>query len=230
MVEIQLRGELWDNDSTDILRWWGWRDVTAPMDIQAALDAAGGEDVTVLINSPGGDMAVGGEIRSMLRRYPGKTTALYQGYGASAATLAAAGCDVIQSEPGALLCFHNPAGSAAGDFREMQRSAEGLENARDGIVEIYLARGIKVERQQLIDLMDQDTWINPSQALEYGLIDGVVGMGGEIADPAAFVAGCGHRYRLTAQMRERYLEHVAESRQKDMAMRALAKARALAKF
>lgn len=230
MVEIQLRGELWDNDSTDILRWWGWRDVTAPMDIQAALDAAGGDEVTVLINSPGGDMAVGGEIRSMLRRYPGKTTALYQGYGASAATLAAAGCDVIQSEPGALLCFHNPAGRAAGDFREMQRSAEGLENARDGIVEIYLARGIKVERQQLIDLMDQDTWINPSQALEYGLIDGVVGMGGEIADPAAFVAGCGHRYRLTAQMREQYLAHVAQTRQKDMAMRALAKARALATF
>ena len=50
MVDIQLRGELWDNDSADVLRWWGFRDITAPMDIQAALDAAAGDDVTLLIN------------------------------------------------------------------------------------------------------------------------------------------------------------------------------------
>ena len=114
MAEIPLRGELWDNDSADILRWWGWRDITAPMDIQAALETAGGAEVTLLINSPGGDMSVGLEIRSMLRRYQGKTTALFQGYGASAATLAAAGCQVIQAEPGALLCYHNPSGAAEG--------------------------------------------------------------------------------------------------------------------
>ena len=110
-MDISLRGELWDNDSADVLRFWGWRDITAPMDIAGALERAGGEDVTLLVNSPGGDMAVGLEIRSMLRRYAGKTTALFQGFGASAATLAATGCQVIQSEPGALLCYHNPAGS-----------------------------------------------------------------------------------------------------------------------
>ena len=41
MVDIHLRGELWDNDSSDVLRFHGWRDITAPMDIQAALEAAG---------------------------------------------------------------------------------------------------------------------------------------------------------------------------------------------
>lgn len=117
MPDIALRGELWDNDSADVLRFWGWRDITAPMDIQAALEAAGGEDVTLLVNSPGGDMTVGLEIRSMLRRYQGRTTALFQGYGASAATLAATGCQTIQSEPGALLCYHNPSGGAEGDYR-----------------------------------------------------------------------------------------------------------------
>ena len=77
MADIALRGELWDNDSADVLRWWGWRDITAPMDIAAALEAAGGENVTLLINSPGGNMAVGLEIRSMLRRYQGNTCLLY---------------------------------------------------------------------------------------------------------------------------------------------------------
>ena len=102
-MDINLRGELWDNDSADILRYWGWRDITAPMDIAAALEQANGEDVTILINSPGGDMTVGAEIRSMFRRYRGKTTALFQGYGASAAPLAASGCTEITSEPGAPL-------------------------------------------------------------------------------------------------------------------------------
>lgn len=231
MIDIQLRGELWDNDSADVLRWWGWRDITAPMDIQAALAAAGGEEVTVLINSPGGDMAVGLEIRSMLRRYPGATTALFQGYGASAATLAATGCGVIQAEPGALLCYHNPAGTAEGDFREMGRSAEGLRNARDCVLEVYTARQGTRSREELMELMDRDVWITPTQAREYGLVDEIVGSG-EAVDPAAFVAAAGRRLRLTDAMREAYRDHVAAERSdRERAVRsALARARVMAAY
>lgn len=234
MADIALRGELWDNDSADVLRWWGWRDVTAPMDIQEALEAAGGEEVTLLINSPGGDMGVGGEIRSMLRRYSGRTVALFQGFGASAATLAASGCDVIQSEPGALLCYHNPSGAAAGDHREMERSAEALRNARDCILEMYEARGSARPREELISLMDRDIWITPSRALEYGLIDEVVGLPEPEGDPAAFVAAVGGRIRLTEAMRRKYQVHMAAEREaaahKEQARRALAKIRALASY
>ena len=234
MVDVHLRGELWDNDSADILRWWGWRDITAPMDIQAALEAAGGDEVTVLINSPGGNMAVGTEIRSMLRRYPGRTTALFQSYGASAATLAATGCQVIRSEPGALLCYHNPSGGAEGHHRAMRRAAEDLRNARDCILEVYTARGGTRSREELIALMDQDIYITPTQAREYGLIDEIVGLPGAEEDPAAFVAASGGRIRLTAAMREQYRAHMAEQRpagaREEEARRALARLRSLASY
>lgn len=234
MADIALRGDLWDNDSADVLRWWGWRDITAPMDIQAALEAAGGEDVTLLINSPGGDMAVGLEIRSMLRRYRGKTTALFQGYGASSATLASTGCQVIQSEPGALLCYHNPSNTTEGDYRAMRRSAEALRNARDCILEVYTARSGAKTREELISLMDKDIWISPTQAKEYGLIDEIIGAGPEVADPAAFVAATGGRIRLTQAMREDYQAHVAaqraEAARKEQAKRTLARLKVLANY
>jgi len=234
MADIALRGELWNNDSADVLRFWGWRDITAPMDIQAALEAAGGEDVTVLVNSPGGDMAVGLEIRSMLRRYPGRTTALFQGFGASAATLAATGCKTIQSEPGALLCYHNPLGGAEGDHRAMRRSAEALRNARDCILEVYTARSGCRTREELIALMDKDIWITPTLAREYGLIDEIVGIGAEVEDPAAFVAASGGRIRITQAMREGYQAHLAgqraEAAQKEQAERTLARLKVLANY
>lgn len=229
MIEIALRGELWDNDSAAVLRYCGWRDITCPEDIRAALEKAGGDDVTLLINSYGGDMSVGLEIRSVLRRYPGKTTALYQGFGASAATLAASGCRRIESEPGALLCYHNPSSVTEGDYQDMAQAAEGLKNARDCALEVYTARSGAKSREELIELMDKNIWITPSQAREYGLIDAIVGDGEEEnADPAAFVASS-RRIRLTDAMRRQYGQHIADVKKAE-AKRILARARAFNEY
>ena len=116
----------------------------------------------------------------------------------------------------------------------MKRSAEALENARDCILEMYQARDCGKARDELIALMDKNIWISPTQAREYGLIDEIVGLDGSAEDPAAFVAAAGSRIRLTAAMRQKYLDHMAEEKtadaKKEQAKRALARIRALASY
>ena len=203
-MDIELRGELWSNDDADVLRWWGWRDITCPADIKKGLRDANGAEVTLLINSPGGDMTVGTEIASMLRRYSGHVTALYQGIGASAATIAASGADRIEAEPGALLCYHNPSSGAEGDYHTMERESESLRAARDCIVNTYMSRHPAKSRDELEKLMDKDVLISPAIALEYGLLDGIVGELNESEKPPAFVAASGCRMRITSAMRREY--------------------------
>ena len=96
----------------------------------------------------------------------------------------------------------------------MSRSAQALKNARDCILEMYQARSGVRSREELTELMDQNIWITPTQAKEYGLIDEIVALDGaeEEADPAAYVAAAGSRYRLTAAMRQQYRDHMAAER------------------
>ena len=229
-MDIQIRGYLCSNDEADILRWWGWRDITAPMDIEKALKEAAGEPVTVLINSPGGDMTVGGELFSMFKRYSGHTEALVQGYAASAATMAMTGCRIIRSEPGALLCYHNPSGITEGDYKAMEAMAEGLRNARESVINIYMTRSGKA-REDIGALMDKDVWISPQQALEYGLIDEIVGLvaEGEPAPPL-IAAAAALTPRITSAMRQKYRESIAAKNDEIKANCARAKLRALANY
>lgn len=233
MADIALRGTLVDNDTADILRYFGWRDIVAPMDIQRALDEAGGEDVTLLVNSGGGSLPVGNEIYSILRRYQGKTEALVQGMAASAATVAMCGCSVIRSEPGALLCYHNPSLAADGDWQVHKKTAEELRNCAEAILNIYELRSHKT-REQLAELLNKDQLISPQQAMEFGLIDEIVGMpGAEAPEGLELVAAhLGAYPRVTAAMREQYQAHRAGelAARKEEATRARARLRALAAY
>lgn len=218
MPEINIRGELVDNDYADILRWYGYKDITCPEDVRRALAEANGGEVTLLINSPGGDLTVGTEIYSMLRRYAGRTVALVRGYAASAATVLLQGATVRQAETGALICVHNPSLSAQGDYQELKGAYDSAKNARDAILDIYTQRS-GAERSALGTLMDKDIWISSKQAAEdYGLLDEVLPWEGEADDPiVTMVASAGLMPRITNKMRADYQAHLAAEKQKTLA-------------
>ena len=85
--------------------WYG--DGVTASRIAAALRAIGGADVTVNINSPGGDMFEGLAIYNLLREYDGKVTVKVLGLAASAASIIAMAGDEVQIGRGAFLMIHN---------------------------------------------------------------------------------------------------------------------------
>lgn len=109
----------------------------------------------------------------MLMDYPGEVIVKIDGIAASAASvIAMAGTKVLMS-PTALLMIHNPATSAFGDYRDMNKAIELLNEVKESIINAYqLKTGLS--RTVISHLMDAETWMNANKALEMKFIDGVL--------------------------------------------------------
>lgn len=129
--------------------------------------------INLWINSPGGDCIAASRIYSMLMDYPGEVIVKIDGIAASAASvIAMAGTKVLMS-PTALLMIHNPATSAFGDYRDMNKAIELLNEVKESIINAYqLKTGLS--RTVISHLMDAETWMNANKALEMKFIDGVL--------------------------------------------------------
>ena len=134
---------------------------------------AGCGDVTVWINSPGGDCVAASQIYTMLMDYKGDVTVKIDGLAASAASvIAMAGTRVLMA-PTALLMIHNPATMAYGDHEDMQKAIELLDEVKESIINAYEIK-TGLSRAKLSHLMDQETWMNANKAIELGFVDGIL--------------------------------------------------------
>ena len=135
---------------------------------------AGSGDITVWINSPGGDCVAAAQIYNMLMDYKGNVTVKIDGIAASAASvIAMAGTKVLISPVG-MLMIHNPATIAWGDSGEMQKAIEMLASVKDSIINAYEIK-TGLSRAKLSHLMDAETWMDAHKAVELGFADGILG-------------------------------------------------------
>ena len=150
---------------------WFDDDVT-PQTFKDELFASEG-DVTIWINSPGGDCIAASQIYSMLMDYKGNVTVKIDGIAASAASvIAMAGTEVLMA-PTALMMIHNPATMAFGDHAEMQKAIEMLSEVKESIINAYEIK-TGLSRSKLSHLMDDETWMNAKKAMELGFADGML--------------------------------------------------------
>ena len=151
--------------------YWG-EGVTAKR-IAGALRSMNGADVTVNINSPGGDMFEGLTIYNLLREYQGKVTVKVLGLAASAASIIAMAGDEIQIGRGAFLMIHNCWVIALGNRHDFAAMAEYLEPFDNAMADIYSARS-GLDSDAVKQMMDGETYIGGSDAIEKGLADGLL--------------------------------------------------------
>lgn len=150
--------------------WYG--DEITPKQFKSEL-LNGGGDITIWINSPGGDVFAAAQIYNMLMDYNGKVTVKIDGIAASAASvIAMAGGEVLMS-PVSMFMIHNPMTLAFGDSEEMSKAIAMLDEVKESIINAYeLKTGLS--RAKLAHLMDTESWFNAKKALEMGFIDSIM--------------------------------------------------------
>jgi len=150
--------------------WLG--DEITPKQFKSELISGEG-DITIWINSPGGDVFAASQIYNMLMEYKGNVTIKIDGIAASAASvIAMAGGDVYMS-PVSMLMIHNPMTIAIGDTGEMAKAISMLDEVKESIINAYeLKTGMS--RARISHLMDAESWMNANKAVELGFADDIL--------------------------------------------------------
>lgn len=151
--------------------FWTGGGVTAKR-VSAALRSIGKKDVTVKINSPGGDMFEGIAIYNLLRKHPAKITVEVMGWAASAASIIAMAGDEVRMGLGTFMMVHNAWGGVIGNRHDMRDAAEMFDGFDSAIADIYEAR-TEQPRKAITDLMDAETFMGPKDAVAKGFADSV---------------------------------------------------------
>lgn len=163
--------------------WWTGEGVTAKR-ISAALRSIGDSDVTVKINSPGGDVFEGLAIYNLLREHKGKVTVQILGLAASAASFIAMAADEIQIARAGFLMIHNSWTMAAGDRNDIREVADFLEQIDGTLADIYAVRtGDPIAAMS--KLMDVETWMSGSAAIDAGFADSLLASDAAVEDASA---------------------------------------------
>ena len=161
---LYLSGEI--SDET----WFG--DEVTPKLFKDELMAGSG-DITLWINSPGGDVFAAAQIYNMLMDYPGRVTVKIDGLAASAASVIAMAGSQVEMSPVAMMMIHNPITVAIGDSKEMQKAIDMLAEVKESIVNAYEIK-TGLSRNKISRLMDAESWFNAKKAVEMGFADSIL--------------------------------------------------------
>jgi len=149
-----------------------WGDEITPQMFRDELYAEEG-DITLWVNSPGGNVFAAAEIYTMLRDYPGKVTVRIASIAASAASVVAMAGNLVQMSPTALIMIHDPSTIAMGNAKDMEKAITTLNEVKESIINAY-AYKTGLTRNRISKLMSDETWLNAKKAVELGFADEIL--------------------------------------------------------
>ena len=130
-------------------------------------------NLTVWLNSPGGDVFAASQIYTMLRNHKGKVTVKINALAASAASVVAMAGDETLIAPTAMMMIHDPACFASGNKADMEKAIELLEEVKESIINAYEEK-CHLSRAKIAKMMSEETWLNAKKALQLGFVDGIL--------------------------------------------------------
>ena len=231
---LDIDGEIVAEES-----WFSGPNAVVARDFREALK--GVKNVTVRINSPGGDVMAGADIYSALREHSmngaGRVKVVITALAASAASVIAMAGDEIEMYPTSYMMIHNPWSIAMGDAKEMRHTAKVLDEISEGLINAYEARTGK-SRDELKRMLDNETWMSAGTCVEEGFADRIIGAESAAAAllPCRMSAKAHGAQEIAARIREtegkKQDDKAAAEAEKraDIARRADAIARAMAVY
>ncbi len=150
-----------------------WGDEITPKAFREELEADDG-DVTVYINSPGGNVFAAAEIYTMLLEHKGKVTVKIDAIAASAASVIAMAGEQVLMSPVSMLMIHDPMTIAMGNAKDMEKAIDTLNEVKESIINAYHIKS-GLNRKKISQLMQDETWMNARKAVELGFADGIIG-------------------------------------------------------
>ena len=149
-----------------------WGEEVTPRMFRDELEAEEG-DVTVWINSPGGNVFAAAEIYTMLCDHKGKITVKIDAIAASAASVIAMAGDRVLMSPVAMLMIHSPMTIAMGNAKDMEKAISTLNEVQESIINAYQKK-TGLSRNKIRQLMENETWMNARKAVELGFADEIL--------------------------------------------------------
>lgn len=164
-------GEIYIYSEISSEQFWG--DETTATTFKEDLEAMGDlQTLNIYINSPGGSVFEGNSIYNIIKRHKAHVNVHIDGVAASIASVIAMAGDTIFMPKNAMMMIHNPWVMTAGNASELRKQADDMDRIRESLVEAYLAKSNgKIERSNLIELLDAETWLTATECVAYGLAD-----------------------------------------------------------
>ena len=168
-AEILIYGQISDES------WF--EDEITPKQFATDLQSFDGKDLTVRINSLGGDVFAAQAIHNQLKDYSGKVSVKIDGICASAATIIACAGDTVSMPNNCIFMIHNPSTILIGSYDApyLEKVGNALNTIKQTIINVYLNKTDKLNAKKLSKFMDEEKNMTADEALEYGFIDEICG-------------------------------------------------------
>lgn len=170
-IELHIKGDIVDDSQVWVYEWFD-EPAAAPNLFKEQLNQFKGKDITVWIDSYGGDVFAGASIYNALKEHDGKITAKIE-KAMSAASVIAMAADEILMSPVAIMMIHNPLTTASGNMHDLRKVANILDEVKESIINAYVTKTGR-SRNKISQMMDDETWMSANVAVKEGFADNIL--------------------------------------------------------